>query len=145
MSVKTFTFGMSGIFAIFLITLSLASAITLSNPADLTLSDNSTSLTLTNNDGETENVQLSISNIVSGSNQIALSISPSQITNLLSTNSTSISISISSITGTFKFGDYSTTLRAIATNSSSGAVLSSKNVTVNFVKSFCKNGQAQRR
>lgn len=128
------------VLALFLVSLGFASALTLSSPGVLTLNDNQTSIVLTNNDAVAQNVSLSVSNIVSGSNQVALSVAPSQINDLAVSGTSAFAVSISSVAGKFLFGDFTANLSAVGVDAGTGASVDSADAVLTFRKSFCVGG-----
>ena len=118
---------MFAITAILLLAVS-ASALQLSAPGKITLSNNQTSITLTNDMNVTQNVSLAITT-ASG---VIFAVSPNTVQNLNASASVPITILLSSLPSTLALGEHSATLTATGTNSST-------NSTVKFVKSFCSN------
>ena len=101
------------LFAVFSILIAgIASALTFSTPSNvLTASNTHATVTLTNNDNITQDVQLTITDIVDGTNSVHLSITPTSITNFAASASKQISIDASNI-GNLKFGMHAGTLTA---------------------------------
>lgn len=122
-----------------LILVASVSAFTLSSPSrDLTQGTNQTTIVLTNTN-VTQNVTVSVANIVDGTNIVTLSVSPSSFTNFTNGATQTLTVTGTSFSSGFKFGRYTSILTATGTNSS-GATVSS-NSTVAFFKTFCKVGQ----
>lgn len=128
-------------FLALILLVSFTSALTLSTPSDLTTNSNTTSVSLTNNNGLTQNVSLTIGSIISGSDQVLLSVSPTQVNNLAASASSTLTVSISNILGSLDLGEYTATLSATGINSTSGESVSNATATVTYVKSFCSKGQ----
>ncbi len=127
--------------ALLVLSLGVASTLSVSTPNDLTIANNQTTVTITNDDTVAQNIALTVSNIVSGSDQVTLSISPTQINNLGVDSSATATIRATSISDDLEFGSYTATLRATGTNVSSGTQISSINKTITFFKSFCTDGE----
>ncbi len=126
--------GFVSILSLLILSLGFASALTISAPSrDLSITNTDSVLTLTNNGAAAENVTLTIANIVSGSNQVLLSISPTSIANLAPSATQALTASISNMIGKLPFGTYSAAVTAAGTSSNATG-------TVNFVSSFCKSG-----
>lgn len=115
------------------------SAFTLSAPShDLTQGNNQTTLVLSNTNA-TQNVTVSVANIVDGTNLVSLTVSPTSVLNLANGGTSTLTVTGTSFSSGFKFGRYTSILTATGTNSS-GATVSS-NATIAFFKTFCKSGE----
>ncbi|MBS3071651.1 putative S-layer protein [Candidatus Pacearchaeota archaeon] len=124
------------------LSLSFASALTLSNPSnDLTMAANNATVTLTNNDAVAQNVTLSVSNIVSGGNQVLMQVTPQAVDNFAVSGTSSLKALINSIVGEFEFGSYTATLSAVGVDASTGVSVANATRTLTFVQSFCENGE----
>ena len=124
-----------------LITATFVVALNLTNPTNvITLNNKETSVTLTNNDGVIQNVVLSISPIIDGSNQVLFSLNPTSINNFAVGATQNIKVTATQFIGTFEIGTRSTNLKATGTDTN-GTVHEST-IPITFVKSFCKDGPA---
>ncbi len=122
--------------------ISFASALSLSSSStSLNQNNNQTSLLLTNNNNATQNITLTIPNIVEGSNQVTLVVFPSQINSLAPSATSSITVSATSFPSNLKFGEHSATLTATGIDSTTGSAVSTATSTITYLKSFCKSGE----
>ena len=133
MKTKTIAFGLFALLSLFLIA-GMASALSLSSPQLLTLSDNATTISLTNTHNASQNIALSISDNETG---IVFAVSPTSISNLENGTSQDVTVSISSIADDLELGEYTATLTATG-----DATSTTKEIT--FVKGFCEAGEVGR-
>ena len=133
--------GILSVLALVLLSVSFASALTLSTPSKLTANDNSSAFILTNNDAVAVNATLSVSDIISGANRVVLDITPSTANALAAGDSVTAEISIQEIIGNFEFGEYTTTINAESINADTGADVDTATATVTYLQSFCKSGE----
>jgi hypothetical protein len=129
------------VFMFVVLSLSLVSALSLTNPIDFTQSKNSSNLILTNNDAVEQNVTLSINSIVTSSGQVSFEASPSTISNLDPSDTRAITLKVSEVSGNLEFGRHTASLIATGVNPQSGALVSTRNVSVTFLQSFCNAGE----
>ncbi len=115
---------------------SSVSALSFGAPSNLlTIANNQATITLTNGN-VTQNIALSINNILDGTNSVVFTLTPSSpITNLPAGQSVPINITTIT-TGNLKFGKHTTTLTA--TGSANASETATAQIT--FVKSFCARG-----
>lgn len=116
------------------------SALTLSSPSqDITQGSNVTTLTLNNDNTDFQNVTVSVANIIDGANTVALSLTPTSISNLAAGATRTLTVTGTAFSTGFKFGKYSSVLTATGTNSTGSTF--SANSTITYFKSFCKSGE----
>ena len=125
------------LFAVFSILIAgIASALTFGTPSNfLSVSNKQATVTLTNENitQAVSNIQLSISDIVDGTNSVDLSVTPTSITSLAASASQPVSVSLDNLVGNLKFGTHTTTLTAKSGDNTATS-------TITFVKSFCSKG-----
>ncbi|MDO8564003.1 MAG: putative S-layer protein [Nanoarchaeota archaeon] len=129
--------------AFMLVLVASVSAFTLSSPSkDITQGSNQTTVTLSNTN-TTQNVTVSVANIVDGANLVSLIVSPTSISNFANGATQTLTVTGTSFSPGFKFGRYTSILTATGTTTnSSGATLTvSSNATITYFKTFCKNGE----
>ena len=134
------TFKVFSILTLLVLSLSLISALSLTTSADLTSGSNQSTFVLKNTNNVTQNVTISIGDIVSGSSVVDLSINPTNVNSLTAGSSQTITALINSIVGSFSFGKYSSTISASGIDADTGVAVSNATASVSFVKSFCKSG-----
>ncbi|MEK6910319.1 MAG: putative S-layer protein [Nanoarchaeota archaeon] len=116
------------------------SAFTLSSASkDITQGSNQTTVTLSNTN-ITQNVVVSVANIVDGTNLVSLTVTPTSISNFANGATQTLTVTGTSFSSGFKFGRYTSILTATGTNATTGQTVSS-NATIAFFKTFCKSGE----
>lgn len=127
MTAKNLTLTLIALTSVILL-LGLGSTLTFGNPSRaLTISDNSTTIRLTNNQNLSDDVHLSYNS----PDGFTYSISPQDVFGLNFSDNKQIIVSLLSVPTGLKFGSYSTILIAQGTNGSA-------NATITFNKGFCK-------
>ena len=140
---KTFIFFAMGFLAVALLSANLVSATLAftSSPGDLMLKQNSTTTTLATTDvGDTSISSLTfMPTQITATGGVSLTLAADPTSFVFNpAASKEIKVSIQSVTGSFPFGRYSTTLTATGTNATGQTVNAS--IPVYFVQSFCKAG-----
>lgn len=129
------------LFAVLLV--SSVSALSISGGSELSVSNNKTIFTLLNDDGATQDVSLSINNIISdGSTKVVLDVSPDMVSSLSDSSSFDFTVLARTISSSLEFGRYSATLTAKGVNASdTSQEIDEATATISFVKGFCSNGE----
>ena len=126
--------------AFMLLLVASVSAFTLSSASkDITQGSNQTTVTLSNTN-ITQNVVVSVANIVDGTNLVSLTVTPTSISNFANGATQTLTVTGTSFSSGFKFGRYTSILTATGTNATTGQTVSS-NATIAFFKTFCKSGE----
>ena len=129
-----------GIFAFlgFLLLASIVSALTFDAPTNLLTAANNQATIQLANGNTSQNIALTINNIVDGTNSVVFTLTP--ITSLPQNQKAPINIT-AALNGNLKFGRHTATLTA--TGSASTNVTNDPNTAaaqITFVKSFCARG-----
>lgn len=129
-------FGLSlVVFAALVLSIAAVSALTVGESSNvLTINQNTSDVLVSNTGSSADNFSLSISNIISGSNQVVLSLDKYNLNDFNGTST--VKVSATSFSTGFKFGRYDTQLTVTSLTNSSNT----KNSTITYFKSFCKNG-----
>jgi len=119
----------------------LALSYSVSTPADLTKSVNSTSFTITNNEAIALNFTVAIpASMSDGTNTVAISTPSSTSFSLAAGSTSTITINRGTVSSSFRLGAYTSPININAVNSSDSSISTNATTTLQFRSTYCQYG-----